>query len=89
MTNLVFFLEELSAKEMLDGLLPRVLPDGIHHTCMVFRGKLETLTKQKYEKVAGSRKIAQHLRIDGNKSVSFNRLIDGIRKLLGESSIGC
>ncbi len=37
--NLVFLLEELSAKEMLEGLLPKVLPDDVVPYFIVFEGK--------------------------------------------------
>ena len=37
--NLVFFLEEPSAREMLKGLPPRVLPDVITFRYLVFEGK--------------------------------------------------
>jgi hypothetical protein len=39
MTTLVFFLEERSAAEMLKGLLPRVLPEGISVEYHPFEGK--------------------------------------------------
>ncbi len=39
MSELVFLLEELSAREMLRGLLPRLLPDGITIRYIVFEGK--------------------------------------------------
>lgn len=39
MTQLVFFLEEPSAREMLKGLLPRLLPGHIHVQYVVFEGK--------------------------------------------------
>lgn len=39
MTTLVFFLEEPSAEAMLDSFLPRVLPEGFDHKCLVFEGK--------------------------------------------------
>jgi hypothetical protein len=39
MTQLVFLLEELSAKEFLDRLLPRLLPDGIDFLTIPHRGK--------------------------------------------------
>lgn len=39
MTTLVFFLEEPSAKAMLEGVLPRVLPPDIAVHYMVFEGK--------------------------------------------------
>lgn len=39
MTQLVLFLEEPSAREMLAGLLPRLLPPGIAFRSVVFEGK--------------------------------------------------
>ena len=39
MTQLVFFLEEPSAKEMLKGVLPRMLPPHIEIQYVVFEGK--------------------------------------------------
>ena len=43
--TLVFFLEEPSAKEMLNGLLPNILPDNIQPRFVVFEGK-QDLEKQ-------------------------------------------
>ena len=45
MMTLVFFLEELSAKEMLSGILPKILPDNIQPRFVVFEGK-QDLEKQ-------------------------------------------
>jgi len=45
MRTLVFFLEEPSAKAMLEGLLPRLLPDDVHPRFVVFEGK-QDLEKQ-------------------------------------------
>jgi len=39
MTSLIFFLEEPSAKEMLKGILPKILPDNISAQYVVFEGK--------------------------------------------------
>ncbi len=39
MTQLVFFLEEPSAREMLKGLLPKLLPEGFEVQYVVFEGK--------------------------------------------------
>ncbi|MFH0994156.1 MAG: hypothetical protein V1844_01455 [Pseudomonadota bacterium] len=36
---LVFFLEEPSAKEMLEGILPQILPTDVTSKFVVFRGK--------------------------------------------------
>ena len=44
---------------------------------------LKNLTSSKYQKIAGSRAIAPHLKLDGsNRSTSFNNLVDGIRRLV-------
>ncbi|MBF0293633.1 MAG: DUF4276 family protein [Magnetococcales bacterium] len=43
--------------------------------------ELATLTRERYQKVLGSRAIAPHLALDTNRSVSFNALITGIRSL--------
>lgn len=46
--------------------------------------ELQNLTQRKYQKVAGSRAIAAHLKTDGsNHSHSFNVLLTGIEKLIG------
>lgn len=39
MKTLVFFLEEPSAKEMLEGLLPIILPEDIYLKFIIFEGK--------------------------------------------------
>ncbi|MCU7935590.1 MAG: DUF4276 family protein [Candidatus Thiodiazotropha sp. (ex Dulcina madagascariensis)] len=39
MTQIVFFLEEPSAREMLRGLLPRLLPQHLYIRYIVFEGK--------------------------------------------------
>lgn len=43
--------------------------------------ELEWLTSGDYQKVAGSRAIAPHLSLEGNRSHSFNVLLSGIRKI--------
>ena len=45
MRELVFFLEEQSAKEMLNGLLPKLLDENTCHRCICFEGK-QDLEKQ-------------------------------------------
>jgi len=49
---LVFLLEELSAKEMLRGILPRLLPEGIRWQTIVFEGK-QDLEKRMGLKIRG------------------------------------
>lgn len=50
MKTLVCFLEEPSAKEMLKGVLPRLLPEDIECTYIVFEGK-QDLEKQLVRKL--------------------------------------
>ena len=40
MKSLVFFLEELSARRMLEGVLPRLIPSDINVQYVVFQGKV-------------------------------------------------
>ncbi len=54
MTTLVFLLEERSAKEMLNGILPRLLPDKVISKFLVFEGK-QDLDKRLERKVRGWR----------------------------------
>ncbi|MFH1096674.1 MAG: hypothetical protein ABH886_07885 [Candidatus Desantisbacteria bacterium] len=51
MSHLVLFLEEPSAKEMLNGLLPR-LHEGIDYRCIVFEGK-QDLERNLVRKIKG------------------------------------
>jgi len=51
---LAFLLEERSAKEMLQGLLPRLLPAGIEVRYMVFEGK-QDLKRQMRRRLRGWR----------------------------------
>jgi hypothetical protein len=52
--TLVFFLEEPSAREMLEGVLPSVIPDDIQIRYIVFQGK-QDLEKQIIKKLRGWR----------------------------------
>lgn len=52
MKELVFLLEEPSAKNMLEGLLPRLLPDGVGFRCIPFQGK-QDLERQLVRKIRG------------------------------------
>jgi len=55
MRNLVCFLEEASAREMLKGVLPRLLPDDIQCYYIVFEGK-QDMEKQLVKKLRGWQK---------------------------------
>ena len=39
MKSIVFFLEELSARRMLEGVLPRLIPSDVNVHYVVFQGK--------------------------------------------------
>ncbi len=54
MKTIVFFLEEPSAKEMLEGVLPRVLPANVQVAFRFFRGK-QDLEKNLKNKLRGWR----------------------------------
>jgi hypothetical protein len=48
--------------------------------------ELERLTRNRYQKVSGSRAIAPHLQLDGSASASFRNLVGAIRRLATELS---
>lgn len=52
MKELVFFLEEPSAEATLQGLLPRILPEGVIWRAIVFEGK-QDLEKRLVKKLRG------------------------------------
>ena len=54
MSEIVFFLEEPSAKAMLKGLLPKLLPGGIETRYIVFEGK-QNLEAEIVRKLRGYR----------------------------------
>jgi hypothetical protein len=54
MGTIVFFLEEASAREFLNGFLPRVLPGGLSFRCIAFEGK-QDLESQLERKLRGWR----------------------------------
>ncbi len=54
MSHLVFLLEEPSAREMLNGLLPRLLPEYATFRCIVFEGK-QDLEKNLVRRMRGYR----------------------------------
>lgn len=55
MRTIAFFLEEPSAKEMLQGVLPRLLPEDVAVRYLVFQGK-QDLEKNLLKKLRGWRK---------------------------------
>lgn len=90
--NLVFFLEEPSAREMLKGLLPRVLPcygnaskyripDRIHYPAI----ELKKITRDAYQKISGSRSIGPMMSMDSNKSHSFRVFIEGVQQAIRDA----
>lgn len=54
-------------------------PDGIQCPSR----ELKKVTKNRYQKVGGSRLIGEHLRIDNSRSTSFKHFIRGVRTVMG------
>lgn len=51
--------------------------------------ELRRLTNGRYQKISGSRLIAPHLKVDGtNRSHSFNVLLSGVRRIVGNMRDG-
>jgi hypothetical protein len=84
-----FYLADLSAVERalsITGLARQQelkkfrFPDGLGSPSR----ELKTLTKSRYEKVAGSRAIGKHLSIHNERSPSFRNLIAAIRRMEDE-----
>ncbi len=44
--------------------------------------ELERVTKNRYQKVSGSRLIGEHLRLDESRSASFQHFINGVRRIM-------
>jgi hypothetical protein len=84
-----YYLADLSAVEQaleVKGLAAKQLtekfrmPDRLGNP----NRELKTLTHDRYEKIAGSRKLGQYLAIDNERSPSFRNLIGGIRRMESE-----
>lgn len=84
-----FYLADLSAVERafdVNGLAAKQLtkkfrmPDYLGSPSK----EIKSLTFNRYEKVAGSRKLGKHLNIDNERSPSFRNLIVGIRQMESE-----
>ncbi len=73
--KLVFLLEEVSAKEFLNGILPKILPPEIDFRCIPFEGKSDL------EKVSGSKVISSCLDVNNTRSNSFKVFIEGIKRI--------
>ena len=94
--NFAFFLEEPSAREMLKGLLPKVLPSEVAVQYLRRRAnqakyrvpdsihspsrELRMITGGTYQKVGGSRAIGRRMSINENASHSFGVLMAAIRR---------
>jgi len=49
--------------------------------------ELKRVTRNRYQKVSGSRAIGEHLILDDPRSRSFQHFIDGIRRIMGLNAI--
>jgi len=82
-----FYLGDLRAVEeglKINGLAARQNsrkfrdPDRLRNPAQ----EINRLTGNGYQKIAGSRIIAPHLRLEGNRSHSFSVLVEGIKKMV-------
>lgn len=53
-------------------------PDSIRYPSK----ELKRMTKNRYQKVSGSRLIGEHLRLDNSRSKSFQHFITGVRRVM-------
>ena len=79
MSHIVFFLEEPSAKAMLDGFLPKILPDNWYYLCVVFEGKqdLETQIVKRLRgyRIPGAKFVILRDKDAGDCKIIKNRLV--------------
>lgn len=80
MKTIVFFLEEPSAREMLKGILPRLLPENVQVRYLVFQGK-QDLEKNLRRKLQGWRMpesvfVVMRDQDSGDCSAIKSRLVD-------------
>jgi len=54
-------------------------PDRIQHPSK----ELKRVTKNRYQKVSGSRLIGEYMRLDNSRSTSFYHFISGVRRIMG------
>jgi hypothetical protein len=85
MSEIVFFLEEPSAEALLQGLLPRILPQQWHFRCIVFEGK-QDLEKQLIKKMNGYRVPDAHFIVLRDKdSGDCRKIKEGLLKKCHEA----
>jgi hypothetical protein len=73
---MVFLLEERSMKTLLDGLLPRLVP-GIS-----IQQPSREIVKliPEFQKMSEAQRLARHLSWEGNRSRSFQVIMDGVER---------
>lgn len=68
---------EMSGLSGLQGKARYRIPDTIRHPSK----ELKKITKNRYQKVGGSRVIGRYLSLDNNRSRSFQNFMNGIRRI--------
>ena len=86
MKTIVFFLEEPSAREMLAGILPRILPDDRQIRYVIFQGK-QDLEKNLKTKQQG-RKFRNPDTLDNPADELFRLTNNKYDKVSGSRAIG-
>lgn len=72
MRELVFLLEERSARVMLESLLPRLLSEGTRYRCIHFEGK-QDLEKQLTRRIRGYQNERARYRSVSARRISRSR----------------
>jgi hypothetical protein len=85
--NLVFLLEEPSAKDLLQGLLPRLIPNGPELHFLVFEGK-QDLEKQLVRKLRGRARLDSGFVVLRDQDAADCKVVKNRLLKFGEAS-GC
>ena len=93
MSEIVFFLEEDSAKAMLEGLLPKIFPDDLVRRFIVFEGK-QDLEKQMVRRMKGylvpdARFVVLRDQDSGDYQTVKDRLLERCREANKKSTLVC
>lgn len=87
MRQIVFLLEEISARDLLEGLLPKLLPETVQCHFLVFEGK-QDLEKQIVRKIRGWRGPNACFVVMRDQDAGDCRVIKKGLETLGKQCIG-
>jgi hypothetical protein len=87
MKQIVFLLEEPSARDLLEGLLPKLLPDTVHVRFLVFEGK-QDLEKQLVRKIRGWKAPNSSFVVMRDQDAADCRNVRKVLENLGNQCVG-